>query len=95
MFMDYDIRKNESESRFETTVDGHTAFSQYSLAPGRITFLHTEVPEALAGRGIANHIVQFALEHARDEELEVIPACSFVAKFIQRHPEYSDLVAPS
>ena len=46
------VRNNTAESRFEFDIDGHTAFAYYSFSPGVITFMHTEVPEALSGRGI-------------------------------------------
>ena len=92
--MNFDIRNNETETRFETTVDGHTAFSSYLREdPDRIIFTHTEVPEALSGRGIAGEIVKYALEEARAKQQKVVPACSYVAAYIKRHPEYQDLVA--
>lgn len=90
--MDYDVRNNEAESQFETVIDGHTALCAYRLEPGAIVFTHTEVPQALEGRGIASAIVTQALEHARREKLAVVPHCAYVVKFIQRHPEYQDLV---
>jgi len=37
-------------------------------------------------------LVRAALDFARTERLRVIPACSYVAAFVERHP---DLVAPS
>jgi predicted GNAT family acetyltransferase len=92
--MTLDIRHNEEESQFETTVDGHVAVAGYDLEePNRIVFTHTNVPEALAGRGIAGEIVKFGLDHARDKKLTVVPQCSYVAAYIKRHPEYQDLLA--
>src|SRR5687768_5360273 len=50
--MTFDVRNNEEKSQFETTVDGHVALTAYDLEdPDRIVFTHTDVPEALAGRG--------------------------------------------
>ncbi|HEX2123089.1 MAG TPA: GNAT family N-acetyltransferase [Thermoanaerobaculia bacterium] len=90
--MSYDIRNNETASQFETTVDGHTAVAAYSLTPGTNTFTHTAVPDALAGRGIAGELARHALGHARAQNLRVVPQCSYIAAFIQRHSEYQDLV---
>lgn len=87
-----DITNNEQQSQFETTIDGHTALVAYTIEPGRITFLHTEVPEALAGRGIAGQLAKHALEHARAQSLEVVPQCSYIAAYIRKNPEYQDLV---
>jgi uncharacterized protein len=92
--MTFDIRNNEEKAQFETTVDGHVAVTAYELEdPDRIVFTHTEVPEALAGRGIAGEIVKFGLDHAREKKLTVVPQCSYVASYIKRHPEYEDLLA--
>lgn len=87
-----EVRNNEAESRFECTVDGSVAFAEYDREPGRITFTHTEVPDAISGGGIGSRLVRGALDYARRENLRVVPHCAFVASFIRRHPEYGDLV---
>jgi uncharacterized protein len=92
--MSYDIRNNEAESQFETTVDGHVALAAYDLEePNRIVFTHTEVPESLSGRGIAGALVKHGLDYAREKNLTVVPQCSYVAAFVKRHSEYQDLLA--
>jgi predicted GNAT family acetyltransferase len=60
----------------------------------RIVFIHTVVPEALEGHGIAGKMAHFALEDARARHLAVILLCPFVAGYIRRHLEYADLVPP-
>jgi predicted GNAT family acetyltransferase len=90
--MTYDIRDNEQDSRFETTVDGKTAFAAYRKSGDTITFTHTEVPSELEGRGIAGAIVKHALEQARAQQLGVVALCAYVAAYVRRHPEYSDLL---
>lgn len=87
------IRNNETESRFESEVDGKLSFIEYKLAPHRIILVHTEVPQELAGRGIAQELTKTALDHARQNKLQVVALCSYVAAYIKRHPEYSDLVS--
>jgi len=73
-------------------VDGHLAYVAYSRAPGTITFIHTIVPEALAGRGIGSTLAKFVLDEARAHGEKVIPQCPFVAAYIKKHKEYQDLV---
>lgn len=91
--MSYEIRHNEAESQFETTVEGQVAIAAYDLEePNRIVFTHTNVPDSLSGRGIAAAIVKHALDHAREQKLTVVPQCSYVAAFIKRHEEYRDLL---
>jgi predicted acylesterase/phospholipase RssA len=42
---------------------------------------------------LAGDIVALALAHAKIDGLRVVARCSFVASFIERKPEYQDLVA--
>ncbi len=91
---DLTVVNNTDAGRFETVVAGELAVAEYVLAPGQIVFTHTEVPEALRGRGVANRLARAALDHARAASLLVVPRCPFIRAYIQRHPEYQPLVAP-
>jgi predicted GNAT family acetyltransferase len=57
-----------------------------------LALLHTEIPDALRGSGIASTLAQTALDWARDHHMKVDVVCPFVAAFLETHPEYSDLV---
>ena len=89
---DIDVSNNEPESRFEVSANGAVAVVSYTLEPGRIVFTHTHVPGELSGRGIANQLARAGLEHARANDLKVVVHCSFIAKYIERNPEYRDLL---
>jgi predicted GNAT family acetyltransferase len=78
--------------RFELERDGHVASLQYTVAGHVLALLHTEIPDALRGSGIASTLAQTALDWARDHHLKVDVVCPFVAAFLENHPEYSDLV---
>lgn len=92
--MSHDIRHNEQQTQFETTIDGQVAYAAYDLEdPDRIVFTHTIVPDELSGRGIAGEIVKYGLDHARAKNLRVVPQCSYVEAYIKRHKEYEDLLA--
>jgi predicted GNAT family acetyltransferase len=78
--------------RFELERDGHVASLQYTVAGHVLALLHTELPDALRGSGIASTLAQTALDWARDHHLKVDVVCPFVAAFLETHPEYSDLV---
>lgn len=56
---------------------------------------HTEVDERREGAGIGSTLVRATLDHLRESGKTVIPTCAFTAAYIQRHPEYVDLVDPS
>jgi len=91
--MDITIQHHPDAQRFSTSVDGHEAELIYRLREGRMVIEHTGVPEAIGGRGIAAQLVKAALDHARAVGWKVVPACSYSAVYVQRHPEYADLLA--
>lgn len=89
-------------SRFEITVDGIPAgFTEYvdSVGAGGAveerTFSHTVINDAFGGRGLATLLIRTALDAARVADLAVIPQCSAVTRFIDKFPEYVDLVPQS
>jgi uncharacterized protein len=70
-----------------------TSVLDYSLSPGRVVFHHTGVPPAYRGQGLAGRLVEAGLQWAREQGLKVVPACSYVQLYLQRHPEWQHLVA--
>jgi predicted GNAT family acetyltransferase len=87
-----EVRNNPSLGRYELDVEGHTAVAYYERADDVVTFIHTEVPQELSGRGIGSRLARGALDAVRAEGLEVVAKCPFVAGYIAKHPEYADLV---
>ena len=84
---------NAAASRYETTIGGRLSVAEYERDGGNLVFTHTLVPPELRGRGIAERLVRTALDEARAAGRRVVPACSYVARFIERHREYQDLLA--
>jgi predicted GNAT family acetyltransferase len=87
-----DIVNNPAHHRYELAVDDHLAATYYKIDDGIITFIHTEVPAELGGRGIASKLIQGALDQVRADGLKVIAQCPFVKAFIEKHPDYADLL---
>lgn len=88
------VRNNEAEGQYELTVNGETAFSRYTRQGNQLIVYHTEVPPALEGHGVGSTLMRGVLQDARDNHLQIVPQCEFLAAYIQRHPEYLDLVVP-
>ena len=86
------VRDNAALHRFEIEVDGTTAFSEYSRKPGVVTFIHTEVPDALSGKGVGSRLARGALDLVRAKGEKVIAQCPFIAAFIKKHAEYQNLL---
>jgi uncharacterized protein len=87
-----DVVNDRAHQRFELTIDGHPAVSYYKLDGNVVSFIHTEVPPELGGKGVGSRLVQGALDQIRAEGMKVIPVCPFVKAWIAGHPEYRDLV---
>lgn len=87
------IQHDRANHRFETTVDGHTCELDYEDDGRTMTITHTGVPPEVGGRGIAGALVAAAFEWARSAGRRVVPACSYAAQWVRKHPEYADIVA--
>lgn len=91
--MQTSVTDQPEQSRYEITADGEVAgFAEYRKHPNVIAFLHTEIDEKHAGKGLAGKLVRFALDDARRQGLQVQPFCPFVRGYIAKHSEYLDLV---
>ena len=88
-----EVRNNRDRSRYEIVVDGAVAgFLQYTMRGGRVLLTHTEIPDVNSGKGLATALVRGALDDLRQRGLGMVPVCPFVERFVERHPEYDDLV---
>jgi len=87
------VRDNKQQSRFELDVEGKVAFANYRETPQAVIITHTETPRSLRGRGIASELVKGALGLIRADGHKVIGACGFVVDYLNKHPEYRDLMA--
>ena len=86
------VRDNKAQSRFELDVEGGVAFANYRMTPAAVIITHTETPRALRGHGIASQLIEGALALIRADGRKVIGACGFVVDYLQKHPEYGDMV---
>lgn len=86
---------DRASGRFEVTIDGVPAgMAHYSLAGQVAAFDHTEVAPAFGGRGVAERLVQHAMDEVRAAgEWKVRPACSYVVRWFEEHPDYADVLA--
>ena len=81
-----DVRDNREASRFEIATDTGIAFLDYVRKADSLILVHTEVPEALRGRGLAHVLAAAGLDTARREGLGVVAQCPFVRRYLREHP---------
>jgi uncharacterized protein len=85
------IVDDPANNRYEATLDGAVAVAEYVRRGSVIVFTHTEVPDAIEGRGVADALARRALDDARAAGVKVVPRCPFFDVFMRRHREYDDL----
>lgn len=79
---------------FRTRLDGNLAEMTFSRAsPSLIIIDHTEVPDALRGRGVGARLVSHVVAEARDQGFRIFPLCPFAAAQFRKHPEYADVLS--
>lgn len=75
------------ERRFVYQADGVEAQLVYRRRGRRLILVHTEVPDALAGRGIGGQLVRAALDQARARDWTIAPWCPFARSWLEAHPD--------
>jgi uncharacterized protein len=81
--------------RYEIRADDQLAgFADYRRRPdGTVIFTHTQIEPAFDGRGLGSTLARAALDDVRRRQVKLVARCPFIAGYIERHPEYQDLVA--
>ncbi|QDU91649.1 hypothetical protein Pla175_50790 [Pirellulimonas nuda] len=88
-----EVKHDRDSQKFTLTTAGAESCLEYTLAEGgAMVITHTYVPTAGRGRGLAGQLAEAALGYAQSQQLRVVPQCSYIETYIQRHPEYRPLV---
>jgi predicted GNAT family acetyltransferase len=89
------VRHVEARHRYEILVDSKSAgLTAYRDRDDQRVFYHTEVDDAFAGQGLASVLVQQALTDVRASGKRIVPVCPYVAKFLKKHDEFTDITDP-
>ena len=88
-----DVQHDAGRGRFLLEEEGLEAELLYRRRADRLMLIHTEVPDALGGRGIGARLVRAAVVYARAEHLAVVPWCPFARRWLTDHPEAAEGVA--
>ncbi|MFF5053178.1 GNAT family N-acetyltransferase [Micromonospora sp. NPDC000663] len=87
------VEDNPAKNRFEILVDDALAgFTAYVPRGEVLVLTHTEVDPGFQGKGVASALIRGALDEIRARGGRLVPQCPFVAAFVDKHPEYADLV---
>ncbi|MFE0380612.1 GNAT family N-acetyltransferase [Streptomyces inhibens] len=89
------VQRADAKHRYEILVDGKTAgLTAYRDRGDQRVFYHTEIDDAFAGQGLASLLVQQALTDVRAAGKRIVPVCPYVAKFLKKHDEFTDITDP-
>jgi predicted GNAT family acetyltransferase len=88
----YDLIDNTGKRRYEFHVGAEVPRLEYIRAADKIYLTHTEVPHSLAGKGIGSALIGAVLKDIKRQGLTLIPLCPFVALYLNRNPEWKELV---
>jgi uncharacterized protein len=72
---------------------GSLAHIEFSIVGQLLTIFHTQVSDALKGQGAGQQLVQYVVEYARRNHLQVNLLCSYASSQFAKHPEYQDVLA--
>ena len=87
-----EITNDKQGSRFVMNIDGNEVYLLYAEDKETIDLYSTFTPKQLRGQGLAEKVVRFAFDYAKEKNLKVIPGCWYVRKFLEKHPEYHEIV---
>jgi uncharacterized protein len=94
--MEPTVRDVPEASRYEIR-DGEQLLghADYQRDGDTVVFIHTEVDQDSGRSGLGGTLVRAALDDVRGRGGSVVALCPFVRGWIERHPEYADLLASS
>jgi uncharacterized protein len=91
--MNIEVREVAERQRYEAVVDGAVVgFAVYRDYGGVRVFTHTEVLPAFRGHGVGTALARGALDQVRASGRTLAAQCPFISSYIERQPEYADLV---
>lgn len=88
------VRNNTEQHHYELVVEDQVVgFVKYRMVGDAIRLVHTEIEPEHEGKGYGSTLAKQVLNEMRAQNKQIIPACKFIAGYIEKHPEYADLIA--
>ncbi len=92
--MSANVVHDAENHRYEIFMDDErVGLMDYSLRPGEIHLVHTEVDPAHQGKNLAAILLRESLADIRARGMEkVVPVCSYTVRYMEKHPDTQDLL---
>lgn len=91
--MEIQREEHGSKGAFFVSAQGkRLAEMTYSKAGDtRLIIDHTEVSDALKGKGAGKQLVTAAVNFARQQKIKILPLCPFARAVFEKTPEFADV----
>lgn len=86
------LRHRAECHRYEMDLGEGVACIDYTLTDGCLDLIRTFVPESHAGQGIASALTEAVVRDIAARGLKLRPRCSYIVRWMERHPEWQSLV---
>jgi len=90
--MDEKVIHEKDNERFVIYTEGNEVYVEYTMKDNELNLYHTFTDPVLRGKGLAAQVVRAAFEYAKENNLKVVPTCSYVQAFVRRYKEYRELI---
>jgi predicted GNAT family acetyltransferase len=85
---------HSDDEYYELLVDGQQAgLLVYHVIGSHLSITHTVIEQTYRGRGLSSALVGGALDDIRTKSMTVSNYCPVVSRFVEKHPEYGDLLS--
>ena len=91
--MDIEVKLDKENERFVAEVEGNKAYLSYNVFDDKIDLSYAFTPPELRGNGIAKIVVEYAFNYAKENNLKVIPTCSYVRALVEGNDKHKNLLA--
>jgi hypothetical protein len=88
-----EVKHNEDQQKFYLLKDGKESYALYRMHNKEtMNIFRVYVPPEQRHQGLAAKVARAALEFAKENNLKVIPSCSYTDYFIEQNKEYEELL---
>ncbi|GGB74335.1 hypothetical protein GCM10007424_12800 [Flavobacterium suaedae] len=89
-----EIKDNEFQRQFETTVDDQMLSVEYSVQDRKIFLTRVNTPDDFDNDDVVNDFLKEILAIAEEKKLRVVPVHPKVASFFRKNPVYKEMLPP-
>jgi len=89
-----EIKENKFLRQFETTVENHLAFVEFSMQDRKIFLTKIVVPEALLEihESFKEQLLTAVLDQLQEQEVRIVPTNSYIKGFIRKNKKYQSML---